>query len=52
MKRVDCKTRKWTKRAGRGVNEVERFIRQKKDVSECFVGSMYLKEGDNRQVCI
>jgi hypothetical protein len=44
MKRVDCQTRKWVSRAGRGVNEIEVFIRQEKDVSECFVGCMYLKE--------
>ena len=25
-------------------NEIEVFIRQEKDVSECFVGCMYLKE--------
>jgi hypothetical protein len=36
MKQVDCKTRKWVKR-GRGVNEIKMFIRQEKDMSECFV---------------
>jgi hypothetical protein len=43
MKQVDCKTRKWVNRE-RGVNEIKMFIRQEKDMSECFVGCMCSKE--------
>jgi hypothetical protein len=52
MKRVDCKIRKWTSRAGRGVNEIEICFRQEKDVSDCFVGCICPQAGENRQICI
>jgi hypothetical protein len=50
MKRVDCKTSNWVIRRGIGVNEIEIFIRQEKDVSEYFVGCTCPQEGEDRQV--